>query len=153
METSPISDKRATPLDPRNKATFWVALVFAAVILLSAGLFSYAAVAGAAEWMRPEWAWLVWVVPGFLEFIIVFEGLDYLITRKVSALWWMGAASIIAVLANTAHTVSEWGVDAFSSGFEPWIGTIMSAAAPLAVILITKRVSLIAFVDTSEDSR
>lgn len=138
---------RAVKLDPRNKVTFWLALMVAAVILLTAGLFSYANVAASSEWVKPQWPWLIWVVPGFIELIIVFAGLDYLITRQAGALWTMVAASAVAVIANGAHTVAAWGLFAFSSGFEPWVGTMISAAAPAAVILITKRVSKIAFVE------
>jgi len=149
--TQIIPSKRAQKLDPRNKGTFRLSIIVGLLIILTAGVFSFATVADSANWMKPSWEWLIYVVPGFIELIIVFSYIDYMITRQNNALLAMVIASVLAVVANAAHTISEWGLDAFSSGFEPWVGTLMSAAAPLAVLWISKRGTSIAFVDIEDE--
>jgi hypothetical protein len=144
--------RRAKPVDPRTKGVFATALTMAAAILLSAGLFSFASIAAAAEWMQPEWPWLVWVVPFFLEFFIVFFGIDAVISQangdKKGANWalaWMFVFSGVAVIGNAAHTIDGWG-EAALTDWRAWVGTGLAALAPLSVVLIVKRTSRLVFV-------
>ena len=125
----------------------------AGIIFVTSALFSFATVAAAAEWMRPPWPALVWVVPGFVEAFIIWFGFDAIISQARgrakdarSALVWMFVFASVGVIANAAHTVAEWGSD-FSSTWTAWIGTGMSALAPLSVVLITKRVSRLVFLN------
>jgi hypothetical protein len=157
------SRKRFNEIDPLRRGVFYTALGIGIVIFITSGLFSYAAIAAAASWMRPEWAWLVLLVPGFVELFMVYFGIDgvvyqaravyartqperdYYRKQAGAALVWMFVFAGVAVLGNGAHTTFRW----LESGEIPWygfVGIVMSALAPLSVVLITKRVSRLVFV-------
>lgn len=149
--------KRARPVDPLRPGVLWVALTIAILIFATGGLFSFATIADAALWMMPVWAWLAWVVPGFVEAFVVYFGIDAVINQArgrdqdaESALRWMLVFAGVGVVANAAHTTLAW----METGEIPWqgfIGIAMSAIAPLSVVLITKRVSKLVFLDPSAD--
>lgn len=149
--------KRAQPFDPLTRVWLGVALTIAVIIFATSALFSFATVADVAEkWMYPAWAWLSWVVPGFLEAFIIWFGLDAIMNQARgrkrdarAALVWMMVFASVAVAANAAHTIDGWGGDL--SFWGSWIGTAMSALAPLSVVLITKRVSKLVFADPESD--
>ncbi|MFF2388927.1 hypothetical protein [Agromyces sp. NPDC058104] len=151
---------RAQPYDPLTKTWLAVALIVAAVIFATSALFSFAAVAAAAQWMMPEWTWLVWVVPGFLELFIIWFGFDAIMNQAKgwkkdswTALVWMLVFASVAVVANAAHTIDSWGFEVAIVTWQAWIGTLMAALAPLSVVLITKRVSKLVFVRPPEKER
>jgi hypothetical protein len=140
--------KRATRLQPDTRGALGVALGIAVVNLATAGAISYATLVAVAGWMRLPWEPLAWVVPGFIELLIVFSTLDYLISRSRgesarAPFWAMVAFSAIAVVANGAHTVGEWGAD---FDWRAAIGTVLAATAPLVVIYTSKRLAALVFV-------
>lgn len=138
-------------ISPNSTAVLVLMLGLSGLILLSSALFSFSAIASVGAWAQPQWAWLEWVVPFFIEFFIMYFSVDYIyrvynrFPGAVNSLWWMIGFSAIAVLGNAAHTVSEWGISAFSGAFEPWVGVIFSGLAPLGIVLITKKVSSLVF--------
>jgi len=149
LEQLSLAEKRAKPIDPLRKGVLWIALIIAGVILATSAVFSFATIAATAEWMMPAWAWLVWVVPGFIELFIIYFGIDAVISQangrakdSRSALLWMLVFSGVAVLGNVAHTISGWGD---LSDWRSWVGVMFSALAPLGVVLVVKRTARLVF--------
>lgn len=147
------ASKRAKPIDPLRTAVLIGALFLALIILTTSAVFSFATVAAVAEWMVPEWDWLVWVVPGFIEAFIIFFGIDSIVSQAkgkrrdaITALVWMLVFSAVAVVGNAAHTIDGWGGEL--TDWRAWVGTGFSAIAPLSVVLITKRVSKLVFAES-----
>lgn len=160
--------KRFREIDPLRRAPFYTALVVGVIIFLTSGLFSYAAIAAAADWMRPEWAWLTLLVPGFVELFLIFFGIEGIINQAKavyaktaaerayyqrvyrSSTRWMVVFATVAVIGNAAHTLFRW----LGDGEIPWygfVGIAMSALAPLSVVLITKRLSRLVFIYAVEE--
>jgi FtsH-binding integral membrane protein len=142
--------KRAQPIDPHHRIVLVTYLIIAIVIFITSGLFSFATIAATAQWMKPEWPWLVWVVPGFVELFIIAFGIDAILNQARGdirdarwALTWMLVFSGVAVIGNAAHTIDGWGGSL--ADWRAWVGTGFSALAPLSVVLITKRVSKLVF--------
>lgn len=160
--------KRFREIDPLRRVPFYTNLVIGILIFLTSGLFSYAAIAAAAEWMRPEWPWLTLLVPGFVELFIIFFGIEGIINQakavyartaterlyyekqyKTSTNWMIVFAAV-AVLGNVAHTLERW----LETGEIPWygfVGIVMAGLAPLSVVLITKRMSRLLFIYAVEE--
>jgi hypothetical protein len=151
--------KRAPRYQPDTRFSLAVALIIAAVALATSFTVSYSMIVATASWMRLPWEPLAWVVPGFIELLIVFATLDYIITRsrghKAGArapFYAMWVLSGVAVVGGTAHTISEWGAQFGPQQWESIVGTVLSAAAPLVVIYVSKRISALVFVDPERDA-
>jgi hypothetical protein len=158
--------RRFNEIDPQRLSAFIVALCLGILIFITSAVFSFPAVAHAAENMRPVWSWLNWVVPGFVEAFVIFFGIDTVIWQaraanpryvaeqveaaqkgSNSALRWMLVFAGIGVLANAFSTFQSWGgtLQVFAD-YRADFGLLMAALAPLAVVLITKRVSRLVFI-------
>jgi hypothetical protein len=141
--------KRATRIMADTGPVLWVLLILSAIALLTAFVFSYFALVEVAVWMRPPEPWLTFLVPGFIELMVVLSSVDYVVTRSRGGtgrmpLGAMIAASLIAVIGNAAHTVYEW----LNDGDIPWEGYIgigLAAIVPLVVVYISKRLTVTVF--------
>jgi len=145
-------ERRATRLLPDTNGSLIVALLLATVALLTSFVVSYFTLVAVASWMRLPWEGLDFIVPGFIEVMILFGTYDYIITRSRGSNGAVPMASMIlfsllAVVGNASHTITEWQ----SEGEVPWfgwIGVIMSAFVPFVVVYISKRLSTLVFVET-----
>lgn len=144
---------RAVRLQPDTKHSLRLALVLAAVPLLTAGAVSYATTVAVAAWMKLPWPVLDYVVPGMLEALVVFSSLDYLIaeSRKKGSgrgpFWAMIGFSAVNVLGNVAHTIVEWGPSFGGTNWQSFIGAGLSGSAAFVVVYLSKRLAALAFVE------
>jgi hypothetical protein len=72
--------------------------------------------------------------------LVVFKARGERTLRTVLALV---AFAGISVVANIAHTVSFW--DGELTDFRAWIGVLITAAAPIAVLLAAEEIARLAF--------
>lgn len=143
--------KRAPRKQPDTRFSLAVALGIAGVALATSFTVSYAMIVATASWMRLPWEPLAYVVPGFIELLMIFASLDYVITRSRGgkghapflAMWVLAS---VAVVGGTAHTISDWGAE-FGVQWESIVGTVLAAAAPLVVIFVTKRIAALVFIE------
>lgn len=141
--------KRATRIMADTNPVIRVLLALNAIALITAFVFSYFALVEVAVWMRPPAEWLTYLVPGFIELVIIISAVDYVVTRSRGGTGRvpfaaMIAASFIAVIGNAAHTVYEW----LNDGDIPWEGYIgigLAAIVPLVVVYISKRLTVTVF--------
>ena len=158
--------KQFQEIDPQRRVAFIVALVLACLIFATSALFSFPTIAATAALMLPVWGFLVWVVPGFVEAFIVYFGIETIIwqaraanEKKYSAgqranaqkmsdssLWWQVAFTMVAVIANGAHTFMGYETTNALGTWQAWLGIGLASLAPLSVVLITKRASRLIFI-------
>lgn len=138
--------RRVAPRDPLRAWVLSFTLGLALLILAASAVFSFATIADAAQWLQPSWPWLVWLLPIATEFFIVFGGMDTLISQSRgdkkgarTGLAIMLAASLVAVIANGAHTLSEWEQGAGLDDWRAWVGIGLSALIPIATVVASKR--------------
>jgi len=138
--------KRVAPRDPLRAWVLSFTLGLALLILAASAVFSFATIADAAQWLQPSWPWLVWLLPIATEFFIVFGGMDTLISQARgdkkgarTGLAIMLAASLVAVIANGAHTLSEWEQGSGLDDWRAWVGIGLSALIPIATVVASKR--------------
>jgi hypothetical protein len=144
-------ERRATRLLPDTNGSLVIALLLATVALLTSFVVSYFTLVSVASWMRLPWDGLDFIVPGFIEVMILFGTYDYIITRSrgnngIVPMASMILFSLLAVVGNASHTISEWQADGEVPWFG-WIGVTMSAFVPFVVVYISKRLSTLVFVE------
>ena len=150
-------ERRATRLLPDTNSSLVFALVLAMIGLLTSFVVSYFTLVSVASWMRLPWSGLDFIVPGFIEVMILFGTYDYIISRSRGNSGTVPMASMIlfsllSVIGNASHTITEWQATGDVPWFG-WIGVLMSAFVPFVVVYISKRLSTLVFVEplTEED--
>lgn len=150
-------ERRATRLLPDTNSSLVFALVLAMIGLLTSFVVSYFTLVSVASWMRLPWSGLDFIVPGFIEVMILFGTYDYIISRSRGNTGTVPMASMVlfsllSVIGNASHTITEWQADGQVPWFG-WIGVTMSAFVPFVVVYISKRLSTLVFVEplTEED--
>lgn len=140
---------RAPRVMPDTRGSLFVALTLAGIGLATSFVVSYSTLVAVAEWMKLPLDFLVFIVPGFLETMILFSAYDFIISRSRGnsgriPFWFMIGVSVIAVVGNAAHSLAAWQ----ATGEIPWygwLGTFLSAIVPLVVVYISKRLSVLVF--------
>lgn len=147
------AESRAEPLSALRKGVLYGTLALSLLILIASAVYSFATIADVGEWLKAPWPWLAYLLPIATEFFIVFGGMDALISQargdKKGArigLWVMIGASMVAVLANGAHALSEWqSVDPTLSDWRAYVGIFLSALIPIATVIASKRAIALVF--------
>lgn len=148
-------EKRAPRLMPDTKFSLFAFLALALIAIGTSFTVSYTTLAAVAEWMRLPIPELTYIVPGFIEVIIVLSGVDYIIVRSRGGKGFVPLAAMflltgVAVVGNVAHTVGEWLADGETIPWQGLIGAGLAALAALAVVYITKRLTVITFAEPIE---
>jgi uncharacterized membrane protein SirB2 len=141
--------KRATRIMADTGPVLWTLLILSSIALLTSFVFSYFALVEVAVWMRPPQEWLTWLVPFFVELVIVLSTLDYVVSKSRGETGRVpfGAMiffSAIAVVGNAAHTFYEWALEG-SVPWEGWLGVALAGIVPLVVVYISKRITSTVF--------
>ena len=144
-----VESKRAPRIQPDTSLTLAITLIIAAIVLITSFTISYATMVSVATWMALPMPWLAYAVPGFIELLTVFASLDFIVSRSrgksgYASLVAMAVFTAVAVIGNVSHTLSGWSGH-FS--WQAWIGVVLSGAAPLVILLVTKRVSALVFAE------
>lgn len=72
--------------------------------------------------------------------LIVFKARGESVWRTLAGLW---SFATISVIANISHTVAFW--DGSLADFRAWIGVLITASAPIAVLLASEEITRLAF--------
>lgn len=151
-----VEAKRATRLQPDTNLTRNVLVVIAVIVIATAFAVSYATMVAVAGWMKLpiEVGWLAYAVPGFIELLVIFSTVDYILERSrgkrgTGPLWAIVALSAVAVLGNASHTIREWGAQFGGTNWQSYIGVALSALAPLVVVYVAKRLSALVFAEVA----
>lgn len=146
--------KRAQPIQPDQRNVLVVSLVLAAIAMIASGIISFNGITSVAQYVGLSADWQAWMFFGFVELLIVFFTVLYLVVgsrtdddgNPVTAyIEFVGLVffSAIAVYGNLIHTLDFHDFD-FQS-VETWTGVLLSVSAPIAVIWVTKSSSRVLF--------
>lgn len=146
--------KRAQPIQPDQNGTLVVTLALAGIAMIASGIISYNGITSVARFVGLSEPWMASIFFGFIELLIVVFTLLYLVIGSRSnedgspasgrfEFSGMATFSAIAVYGNLIHTLGYHNFELLS--VETWTGVILSIAAPVAVIWVTKSASRVLF--------
>jgi hypothetical protein len=146
--------KRAPKIQVDQKIVLWSWITGILVAFIASAVVSFNGITAVAEFVGLSQEWMGSLFFFFIELMYLLFLLAYLILasrvdedglpeKTAGAFWGMFSFGAIAVLANGFHTVDFWEYD----WTEPrlWAGTILSIAAPIAIISASKMASRVVF--------
>jgi hypothetical protein len=139
--------KKSARINPDAIPVLATAVVLVGVLMVSSFIVSFNGLYDVAQWTGLP-VFLQWLPALFIDAAILAYTISLVVFRARGESVWRTTLALIAfagisVVANIAHTVSFW--DGELTDFRAWIGVLITAAAPIAVLLAAEEITRLAF--------
>jgi hypothetical protein len=134
-------------INPDSIPVLAMAVILVGVLMVSSFIVSFSGIYDASGWTGlPEYfRWLpaLFIDAAILAYtiaLIVFKARGESTVRTIIALIFFAG---ISVIANIAHTLAFW--EGSLIDYRAWVGVLITASAPIAVLLAAEEISRLAF--------
>jgi vacuolar-type H+-ATPase subunit I/STV1 len=146
--------KRAPKIQIDQKIILWSWLIGIGTAFLASAIVSFNGITAVAQFVGLSQAWMAGLFFFFIELMYLLFLVAYLVLasrmredgkpeKTFGAILGMVTFGGIAVLANAFHTFDFWEWNYFEPRM--WAGTVLSVAAPIAIIAASKMASRVVF--------
>jgi vacuolar-type H+-ATPase subunit I/STV1 len=146
--------KRAPKIQVDQKIILWSWLIGIGVAFLASAIVSFNGITAVAQFVGLSQAWMAGLFFFFIELMYLLFLVAYLVLasrmredgkpeKTFGAILGMLMFGGIAVLANAFHTFDFWDWNYLEPRM--WAGTVLSIAAPIAIIAASKMASRVVF--------
>jgi hypothetical protein len=146
--------KRAPKIQVDQKVILWSWLIGIGTAFLASAIVSFNGITAVAQFVGLSQAWMAGLFFFFIELMYLLFLVAYLVLasrmredgkpeKTFGAILGMLMFGGIAVLANAFHTFDFWEWDYLEPRM--WAGTVLSIAAPIAIIAASKMASRVVF--------
>jgi hypothetical protein len=146
--------KRAPKIQVDQKLILWSWLIGIGFAFISSAIVSFNGITAVAQFVGLSQAWMAGLFFFFIELMYLLFLVAYLVLasrmnesgepeKTFGAIVGMIMFGGIAVLANAFHTFDFWEWDYLEPRM--WAGTVLSIAAPIAIIAASKMASRVVF--------
>lgn len=141
--------KRARPLLPDTRFSLVGAVALVGILMLAGFVVSFAGIYQVAAYTGLP-VYLQWLPAMFIDAAILAYTISLIVFKSRGASTWrttlgLGGFATLSVLANITHTLAFWNGN--FSDYRAWVGTIITAAAPIAVLLASEEIARLAFAE------
>jgi hypothetical protein len=139
--------KKKTRINPDAVPVLATAVGLVTVLMVSSFAVSFSGIYTVSEWTGlPKF--LQWLPALFIDAAILAYTISLVVFKARGDSTWrtllgLSGFAAVSVIANIAHTISYW--DGNFTDFRAWIGVIVTASAPIAVLLASEEISRLAF--------
>jgi hypothetical protein len=138
---------QSSRLDPDARPVLVTAVALVTLLMVSSFAVSFTGIYEVSAWtglpVILQWLPALFIDAAILAYtiaLIVFKARGESVWRTVAGL--IGFASI-SVIANISHTLAFWGGNL--TDYRAWVGVIITASAPIAVLLASEEIARLAF--------
>lgn len=146
--------KRAPKVQVDQGIVLWTWIIGIFIAFITSAVVSFNGITAVAEYVGLSAPWMASLFFFFIELMYVLFLIAYLVLRSRidengnpersgGAFWGMFMFGAIAVMANGFHTLDFWQYEWTNP--QMWAGTILSIAAPIAIISASKMASRVVF--------
>lgn len=146
--------KRAPKVQVDQGIVLWTWIIGIFIAFITSAVVSFNGITAVAEYVGLSAPWMASLFFFFIELMYVLFLIAYLVLRSRidengnpersgGAFWGMFMFGAIAVMANGFHTLDFWQYQWTNP--QMWAGTILSIAAPIAIISASKMASRVVF--------
>ena len=146
--------KRAPKVQVDQGIVLWTWIVGIVIAFVTSAVVSFNGITAVAQYVGLTAPWMASLFFFFIELMYVLFLIAYLVLRSRidedgkpekagGAFWGMFLFGSIAVIANGFHTLDYWQYEWTNP--QMWAGTILSIAAPVAIISASKMASRVVF--------
>jgi hypothetical protein len=145
--SNPEPVQRTARINPDAIPVLATAVGLVAILMVSSFIVSFSGIYDVSQWTGiPEV--IQWLPALFIDAAILAYTISLVVFKARGESTWRTMIGLIAfagisVIANVAHTLSFWNGEL--TDFRAWIGVLITAAAPIAVLLAAEEITRLAF--------
>ena len=134
-------------INPDSIPVLATAVILVGILMVSSFIVSFSGIYDVSQWTGiPEV--IQWLPAVFIDAAILAYTISLVVFKARGESVWRTMLGLIAfagisVVANIAHTLSFWNGEL--TDFRAWIGVVITAAAPIAVLLAAEEITRLAF--------
>lgn len=142
-----VVKKKSKRINPDAIPVLATAVALVTLLMVSSFAVSFSSIYDVSEWTGlPKF--LQWLPAVFIDAAILAYTISLVVFKARKESVWrtlvgLSAFALISVVANISHTLSYW--DGSLTDFRAWVGVLITASAPVAVLLASEEITRLAF--------
>ncbi len=134
-------------LNPDAKPVLVTAVALVSLLMVSSFAVSFSGLYEVSAWTGLP-AIIQWLPALFIDAAILAYTISLIVFKARGESVWrtilgLSGFALVSIIANVSHTISFWGGSL--SDFRAWIGVLITASAPIAVLLASEEITRLAF--------
>lgn len=144
--------KKSARINPDAIPVLATAVALVTILMVSSFAVSFSGIYSVSEWTGiPKF--LQWLPALFIDAAILAYTISLVVFKARRESTWrtlvgLSAFAAISVIANISHTLSYWNGSLLD--FRAWVGVLITASAPIAVLLASEEITRLAFEGDAE---
>ena len=144
--------KKSARIDPDAVPVLVTAVAMVALLMISSFAVSFSGIYEVSAWTGiPKF--LQWLPALFIDAAILAYTISLIVFKARGESTWrttLGLAgfALVSVVANATHTLAFWGGSLLD--YRAWMGVVITASAPVAVLLASEEITRLAFEKTDK---
>jgi hypothetical protein len=144
--------RKVVRLNPDAVPVLATAVSLVSLLMITSFAVSFSGIYEVSAWTGlPKF--LQWLPALFIDAAILAYTISLIVFKARGESVWRTLAgltgfALVSVVANVAHTLSFW--DGSLTDFRAWIGVLITASAPVAVLLASEEITRLAFEQTED---
>jgi hypothetical protein len=139
--------KKSARINPDAIPVLATAVVLVALLMITSFSVSFSGIYSVSAWTGLP-GFLQWLPAIFIDAAILAYTISLVVFKARGESTWRTFAGLtafasVSVVANIAHTLSFWNGSLVD--FRAWVGVIITASAPIAVLLASEEITRLAF--------
>jgi hypothetical protein len=151
-EAEPVKVKKSTRIDPDAMPVLFTAVAMVALLMISSFAVSFSGIYEVSAWTGlPKF--LQWLPALFIDAAIIAYTISLIVFKARGESTWRTTVgllgfALVSVMANVTHTIAFW--DGSLLDYRAWMGVLITASAPIAVLLASEEITRLAFEKTDK---
>jgi hypothetical protein len=146
-ETLVVKKSKSKRINPDALPVLYTAVALVSLLMITSFTVSFSGIYEVSAWTGLP-VFLQWLPALFIDAAILAYTISLVVFKARGESTWRTLAGLtgfafVSVVANVAHTLSFW--DGSLVDFRAWIGVIITALAPIAVLLASEEITRLAF--------
>jgi hypothetical protein len=142
-----VEKKKSARINPDAIPVLATAVILVALLMITSFSVSFSGIYEVSAWTGLP-PFLQWLPAIFIDAAILAYTISLVVFKARGESTWRTFAGLIAfasvsVIANIAHTLAFW--DGSLSDYRAWVGVLITASAPIAVLLASEEITRLAF--------
>ena len=139
--------KKAARINPDSVPVLGVAVAMVSILMVSSFAVSFSGIYEVSAWTGIP-AFIQWLPALFIDAAILAYTISLIVFKARGESTWrtvlgLSGFALVSVFANASHTLAFW--DGNLSDYRAWMGVIITASAPIAVLLASEEITRLAF--------